>query len=568
MFQTEWQTQMISRDSWYMRQLLVLFLVLGFSGIGLDAAWGQDGQLEIVQGDAAAFASRDERAPSNLVVETIPSGVFWIRLPLTLSDQRGSASPPTLVVNLNAAFEVYWDGALVGRSGSPGISPEQEVTGNSIVSIELRTEEVRAGPHFIAIRASNWRLSAPERSGLQVELLARDAAQSVRQRDAVMLGAISFAGLLVATFFLWTALGPEKQRSNIMYTALAFASVAIVLLAQWPNVLGMPYHLGFERQVGLILATLAILAMLTAILLDQLQLLTIPRALLLAGGVFAGSLVSWPFLDVEHDVRVFGLLALVAIGLSAWRFARLKASALVVGVVSTLFLLAILLDPMHLNLFLFAIVLLVSAKAAIEFRQAALRAVQSEASASRLELELVKRSIQPHFLMNTLAATQELIETAPARASSFVDALAAEFQSLLGLLGRDMVPLAEEITLCSRYLSVMGLRLERTFTLRIEGDVIDVEIPPGILHALVENSFSHGAPQGEAPEFVLEVSRSGARVGLVLSAPLAQESTPSPMSSGSGMKYVKARLKESFGCEWQIDTVQQGDRWITTIAIG
>ena len=51
-------------------------------------------------------------------------------------------------------------------------------------------------------------------------------------------------------------------------------------------------------------------------------------------------------------------------------------------------------------------------------------------NAARLEIELLKKNIQPHFLMNTLTSVMEWIEEDPTTGVKFIEALADEFRIL------------------------------------------------------------------------------------------------------------------------------------------
>src|SRR3546814_19410817 len=58
-------------------------------------------------------------------------------------------------------------------------------------------------------------------------------------------------------------------------------------------------------------------------------------------------------------------------------------------------------------------------------------------AAQRLELDLLKQHLKPHFLMNTLTALAGWIEESPHTAVRMVDALADEFRTLVDVFGRD-----------------------------------------------------------------------------------------------------------------------------------
>ena len=49
---------------------------------------------------------------------------------------------------------------------------------------------------------------------------------------------------------------------------------------------------------------------------------------------------------------------------------------------------------------------------------------------SRLKNELLKKKIQPHFLMNTLTSLIDWVEESPSKGVDFIEALAEEFDLL------------------------------------------------------------------------------------------------------------------------------------------
>jgi LytS/YehU family sensor histidine kinase len=133
---------------------------------------------------------------------------------------------------------------------------------------------------------------------------------------------------------------------------------------------------------------------------------------------------------------------------------------------------------------------------------AALRRAQAARAASdlrstRLELELLKRQIQPHFLMNALTAVAEWIESDPKTGVRMIEALGNEFRALAAMSGEALVPLAEELELCRQHLEVMSYRKGSTFTLVSNVDAAQ-RVPPAIFHTLLENALTHNAYTGGA----------------------------------------------------------------------
>ena len=66
----------------------------------------------------------------------------------------------------------------------------------------------------------------------------------------------------------------------------------------------------------------------------------------------------------------------------------------------------------------------------IQVRQVRREREAAQLKSARLEVELLRRQIQPHFLMNTLTALAEWVEQEPRVASKMIQALSEEFRVL------------------------------------------------------------------------------------------------------------------------------------------
>jgi len=190
-----------------------------------------------------------------------------------------------------------------------------------------------------------------------------------------------------------------------------------------------------------------------------------------------------------------------------------------------------------------------------------------------LETELLKRNIQPHFLLNSLGSIAQFVEENPAIASRMIDALADEFRLVSKLSQQRLVTLGEEIDLCEAHLRVMSLRREARYRLEVEAPDRTAPMPPALLHTLVENAITHGGParSGERVlRFVETRTAHGARV-LELQSPLSDRHVASIENGeprdGTGLRYVKARLEESFPGRWTFESAPMQDGWRVRIEI-
>jgi hypothetical protein len=197
----------------------------------------------------------------------------------------------------------------------------------------------------------------------------------------------------------------------------------------------------------------------------------------------------------------------------------------------------------------------------------------AQLTAARLEVQLLKKQLQPHFLMNTLTAAIEWLEAEPDVGVRFVEALAEELRLLADVSDQPTIPLRRELELCRLHLEVMGYRQDRTFRLSVDGVDPDAPLPPAIIHTLLENAITHNRYDDADVTFhVREEERAGGR-RYVLRVPRGADASSPPhdaATEGTGLRYVKARLREQYGDDWTLHSgpdVEAADAPVWTTAI-
>jgi two-component system sensor histidine kinase AlgZ len=128
----------------------------------------------------------------------------------------------------------------------------------------------------------------------------------------------------------------------------------------------------------------------------------------------------------------------------------------------------------------------------------ALRAKAFSPALTEARLQALTARIRPHFLFNSLNAVLSLIRAEPRRAETALEELAELFRALMRD-HRELVPLADEISLCRQYLDLEKLRLGER--LHIEWEIVDVptdiKVPPLMMQPLLENAVYHGIEPSE-----------------------------------------------------------------------
>jgi len=191
----------------------------------------------------------------------------------------------------------------------------------------------------------------------------------------------------------------------------------------------------------------------------------------------------------------------------------------------------------------------------------------------RLESELVKKYIQPHFIMNTLLSIIALIRKNPLGAIKLIKALAEEFQMVNKISWQKVIPINEEIALCQKHLEIMSFRRKAQYNLIVNGINLDEKVPPMVFHTLIENGLTHAYQAYENGTFYLNCKKNDHQIQYFLKndcpriTNMENSVNEQPIEEGVGMRYVKARLEESFPGRWELNFGQKKDFWEIHISI-
>ncbi len=132
--------------------------------------------------------------------------------------------------------------------------------------------------------------------------------------------------------------------------------------------------------------------------------------------------------------------------------------------------------------------------------------LQFELERSRLEklaldarLDLLQAQIEPHFLFNTLANVQALVESNSPRASAVLQSLISYLRAAMPRLQEREPTLADELALVRAYLELMQMRMpdRLSFQIDVATGLQALRFPAMALLTLVENAVRHGLDPSE-----------------------------------------------------------------------
>jgi len=179
------------------------------------------------------------------------------------------------------------------------------------------------------------------------------------------------------------------------------------------------------------------------------------------------------------------------------------------------------------------------------------QALQLQATES--QLRLLQAQIEPHFLFNTLANVQSLMDYDPPRAKAMLEAFTDYLRSSLGQLRSTQCTLHAELDMVKSYLLLMQIRMDER--LRFQIDIADAAagalVPPLLLQPLVENAIRHGLePRVDGGTVRIAAISQGARLTITIEDDGMGGIAPVPThQAGNGMalENIRARLQTRYG---------------------
>ncbi|WP_394750969.1 sensor histidine kinase [Spongiimicrobium salis] len=219
----------------------------------------------------------------------------------------------------------------------------------------------------------------------------------------------------------------------------------------------------------------------------------------------------------------------------------------------------------NLGMIIFALMMIFSSAKSILAKTMALN--EAKLRLNRLEYQFLQKRILPHFLVNSLMSLQQLISKEPDKASEMVEALSEEFHVLAAMGKKKLIPIQEEIEMCHNHLKIMSIQQRAHYYLTTKGILGHETIPPAIIHTLIENGITHGYSGNQDAHFELhkEEKEFGIQYRLVNDSKTGLAS--SKPGSGTGFKYIEARLEECYPGKWNLHSRKVPAGWEVIIEI-
>lgn len=172
-------------------------------------------------------------------------------------------------------------------------------------------------------------------------------------------------------------------------------------------------------------------------------------------------------------------------------------------------------------------------------------------------LQLLQAQVEPHFLFNTLANVQHLIETDAEKASQMLGSLIRYLRAALPRMREQASTLVREIEMVRAYLEIqrvrMGERLQ--FAIDVPDALLGAAMPPMMLISLVENAVKHGIdplPEGGA----IRITATSTPVGMRVSVADTGAGLSEHLGIGIGLGNIRERLATLYGHAARLDLTE------------
>lgn len=185
----------------------------------------------------------------------------------------------------------------------------------------------------------------------------------------------------------------------------------------------------------------------------------------------------------------------------------------------------------------------------------ALERSELERKALDARFRLLQAQVEPHFLFNTLANVQALVEAGAPQAATVLRSLIAYLRAAVPRIHEPATTVQQELQLVRAYLDVMHMRMpdRLNFQIHMDENMEALQCPPMTLLTLVENAVRHGIDPSESGGRIdIDVQLRAARCVMRVTDTGVGLRTMS-RGLGTGLAALRERLQLAFNGDAQLD---------------
>lgn len=216
--------------------------------------------------------------------------------------------------------------------------------------------------------------------------------------------------------------------------------------------------------------------------------------------------------------------------------------------------------PLALWFILFSIIIKVSYKGKVQAEEKAAQATEVAESESlkrqvvEARMAAMQAQVEPHFLFNTLASIEHLIETDPPRAGkmqrNLIALLRASMPTMREANAQGTRDLGRELAMIRPYLEILKVRMEERLQteVRVSDGLLSAEFPPMMLQSLVENAIKHGLePKAEGGLLTVSAEIVHGKLAVTVADTGMGFGKAETAGTGIGLSNIRERLALLYG---------------------
>jgi hypothetical protein len=175
----------------------------------------------------------------------------------------------------------------------------------------------------------------------------------------------------------------------------------------------------------------------------------------------------------------------------------------------------------------------------------------------------MQAQVEPHFLFNTLASIDHLIETDPNRASkmqkNLITLLRASMPTMREASDGGARALGRELAVIRPYLEILKVRMEERLTteINVPDGLLSAAFPPMMIQTLVENAIKHGLepkPEGGHLKVAAEVVHG--KLAVTVADTGVGFGKAATAGTGVGLANIRERLALLYGKQASLSVVE------------
>ena len=235
--------------------------------------------------------------------------------------------------------------------------------------------------------------------------------------------------------------------------------------------------------------------------------------------------------------------------------------------------------PLTMWFILFSIIVKLSYKGKVQAEAKAAQATEVAESESlkrqviEARMAAMQAQVEPHFLFNTLASIEHLIETDPARAGkmqrNLIALLRATMPTMREANAQSTRDLGRELAVIRPYLEILKVRMEERLQTEVlvSDGLLSAEFPPMMLQSLVENAIKHGLePKAEGGLLRVSAEVKHGNLAVTVADTGLGFGKAATVGTGIGLSNIRERLALLYGAKASL-TVTETEGGGTSVTI-